>query len=150
MPNRPLPPAAQRARDRLQARRLRATELFPVGVPRPRSPARLGRERVHARRKAGGSDALRSQAPTGPGHLGPAWVPTLLIDFVGWCCDGGLPSLVDRCSGWEDLNEVLDAHTHVRGADVVQQRGELLLGWRAPTLLQPSQRTAEPALQRVE
>jgi hypothetical protein len=46
MPTSPRRPAAQQERDRLEARRLRAAELFAF--------------------KAGGAEALRSRGPSGP------------------------------------------------------------------------------------
>jgi transposase len=63
-------PAAQQ-RERLQARRLRATELFATGVPQAQIARQLGVSPQavsvwHARFKAGGTDALRSRGPTGP------------------------------------------------------------------------------------
>ena len=59
-------PAAQQARDRLQARRLRAAWLF-AGARRPRSPAEAGvaRQSVHLwyrHWQAEGTDGLRSQS----------------------------------------------------------------------------------------
>jgi transposase len=64
-------PAAQRERDRLQARRLRAAELFTAGVRQAEVARQLGVSRQsvhlwHQRWRAAGTDALRSQGPTGP------------------------------------------------------------------------------------
>jgi transposase len=64
-------PAAQQARERLQARRLRAGELFAAGVRQAEVARRLGvsRQSVHLwyrRWQAAGPDGLRSQGPTGP------------------------------------------------------------------------------------
>jgi transposase len=64
-------PAAQRERDRLQARRLRAAELFTAGVGQAEIARRLGvaRQSVHLwhqRWQAEGVDGLRSRGPTGP------------------------------------------------------------------------------------
>jgi transposase len=64
-------PAAQQQRDRLQARRLAAAELFATGVRQAEVARRLGvsRQSVHLwyqRWQAAGPDALRSQGPTGP------------------------------------------------------------------------------------
>ena len=64
-------PAAQQERERLQARRLRAGELFAIGVRQAEIARQLGVSRQavslwHARFKAGGTDALRSRGPTGP------------------------------------------------------------------------------------
>ena len=71
MPTVPRRPAAQRERDRLQARRLRAAELFTAGVRQ----AEVARHLVvsaqavsvwHARFQQGGAEALRSRGPSGP------------------------------------------------------------------------------------
>jgi transposase len=64
-------PAAQHDRDRLQARRLRAAELFAVGIRQAQVARQLGVSRQsvsdwHARWQAGGPDALLSRGPTGP------------------------------------------------------------------------------------
>jgi transposase len=64
-------PAAQHDRERLQARRLRAAELFAVGVRQAEVARQLGVSRQavrlwHARWQAGGTDALHSRGPTGP------------------------------------------------------------------------------------
>jgi transposase len=64
-------PAAQRERDRLQARRLRAAELFATGVRQAEVARRLGvsRQSVHLwyrRWQADGADGLHSRGPTGP------------------------------------------------------------------------------------
>ena len=64
-------PAAQQERERLQARRLRAAELFAVGVRQAEVARQLGVSPQavsiwNARWKAGGTDALRSRGPTGP------------------------------------------------------------------------------------
>jgi transposase len=63
--------AAQQTRERLQARRLRAAELFAAGARQAEVARRLGVSRQsvsdwHARWQAGGRDALRSRGPTGP------------------------------------------------------------------------------------
>ena len=57
--------AAQQERERRQARRLRAAELFAAGL-RQAEVARQSVSDWHARWQAGGPDALRSQGPTGP------------------------------------------------------------------------------------
>jgi transposase len=64
-------PAAQRERDRLQLRRLRAAELFAAGVRQAEVARQLGvtRQSVHLwyqRWQADGVDGLRSRGPTGP------------------------------------------------------------------------------------
>jgi transposase len=63
--------AAQRERDRLQARRLRAAELFAAGVYQAEVGRRLGVSAQavsvwHARWQRGGAEALRSKGPSGP------------------------------------------------------------------------------------
>jgi transposase len=64
-------PAAHHERQRLQARRLRAAELFALGVRQAEVARQLGvSPRAvsiwHARWRQGGTDALRSRGPTGP------------------------------------------------------------------------------------
>jgi transposase len=64
-------PAAQHERERLQARRLGAAELFAIGVRQAEVARRLGvsRQSVHLwfqRWQADGADGLRSRGPTGP------------------------------------------------------------------------------------
>ena len=64
-------PAAQRERDRLQARRLRAAELFAAGVHQAEVARQLKvpAQAVsvwQARWSEGGADALRSHGPSGP------------------------------------------------------------------------------------
>jgi transposase len=71
MPTVPRRPAAQQERDRLQARRLRAAELFAAGVTQAEIARQLevSAQAVsvwHARWKEGGTDALRSRGPSGP------------------------------------------------------------------------------------
>jgi transposase len=71
MPTIPRRPAAQRERDRLQARRLRAAELFAAGVRQAEVARQLGVSAQavsvwHARWKEGGTEALRSRGPSGP------------------------------------------------------------------------------------
>ena len=71
MPTVPRRPAAQRERDRLQARRLLAAELFAAGVTQAEVARQLevSAQAVsvwHARWKQGGTDALRSRGPSGP------------------------------------------------------------------------------------
>jgi transposase len=71
MPTVPRRPAAQRERDRLQARRLRAAELFAAGVRQAEVARQLevSAQAVsiwHARWQEGGTDALRSRGPSGP------------------------------------------------------------------------------------
>jgi transposase len=71
MPTIPRRPAAQQERERLQARRLRAAELFTAGVRQVEVARQLGVSRQavslwHAAWQTGGTDALRSRGPTGP------------------------------------------------------------------------------------
>jgi transposase len=71
MPTVPRRPAAQRERDRLQARRLRAAELFVAGVHQAEVARQLGVSAQavsvwHARWQRGGPEALRSRGPSGP------------------------------------------------------------------------------------
>ena len=71
MPTAPRSPQAQHHRDQLQARRLRAAELFAAGVHQAEVARQLGVSRQaasvwHATWKAGGPAALRSPGPTGP------------------------------------------------------------------------------------
>jgi transposase len=67
----PRRPAAQAERQRLQARRLRAAELFAAGLRQAEVARQLGVSRQsasdwHARWRVGGPDALLSRGPTGP------------------------------------------------------------------------------------
>jgi transposase len=71
MPTVPRRPAAQAERDRLQARRRRAAELFAAGIHQAEVARQLqvSAQAVsvwHARWQAGGTDALRSKGPSGP------------------------------------------------------------------------------------
>jgi transposase len=71
MPTVPRRPAAQRERDRLQARRLRAAGLFAAGVYQAEVARQLdvSAQAVsvwHARWQSGGPEALRSKGPSGP------------------------------------------------------------------------------------
>ena len=71
MPTVPRRPAAQRERDRLEVRRLRAAELFAAGVRQAEVARQLevSAQAVsvwHARWQTGGTDALRSRGPSGP------------------------------------------------------------------------------------
>jgi transposase len=64
-------PAAHQERERLQARRLRAGELFALGVRQAEVARRLGVSAQavsvwHACWRQGGTDALRSRGPSGP------------------------------------------------------------------------------------
>jgi transposase len=71
MPTIPRRPAAQRERQRLQARRLRAAELFAAGVRQAGVARQLGVSVQavsvwHRRWQASGADGLRSKGPSGP------------------------------------------------------------------------------------
>ncbi len=71
MPTVPRRLAAQRERDRLQARRLRAAELFAAGVHQAEVARQLdvSAQAVsvwHARWQRGGPKALQSRGPSGP------------------------------------------------------------------------------------
>jgi transposase len=71
MPTVPRRPAAQRERDRLEVRRLRAAELFATGAHQAEVARQLGVSAQavsvwHRRFKAGGPEALRSRGPSGP------------------------------------------------------------------------------------
>jgi transposase len=71
MPTVPRRPAAQRERERLQARRLRAAELFAAGVHQAEVARQLGVSAQavsvwHGRWQAGGTEALYSRGPSGP------------------------------------------------------------------------------------
>jgi transposase len=71
IPTVPRRPAAQRERDRLQDRRLRAAELFAAGVRQAEVARQLevSAQAVsvwHGRWQAGGTDALRSRGSSGP------------------------------------------------------------------------------------
>jgi transposase len=71
MPTIPRRPAAQRERERLEARRLRAAELLAAGVRQAEVARQLAISAQavsvwHRRFKAGGPEALRSKGPSGP------------------------------------------------------------------------------------
>ena len=71
MPTVPRRPAAQRERDRLEVRRLRAAELFAAGMRQAEVARQLevSAQAVsvwHARWQTGATDALRSRGPSGP------------------------------------------------------------------------------------
>ena len=108
-------PAAQRERDRLEARRLRAAELFAAGVRQAEVARQLevSPQAVsvwHARWQAGGIDALHSRGPSGPApRLSEAQLATVeraLLDgatahgFVGelWTLDR-IATVIERLTG---------------------------------------------------
>jgi transposase len=90
-------PAAQPERDRLQARRLRAAELFAAGVRQAEVAGQLGVSAQavsvwRARWQASGTDGLRSKGPSGPAprlsdqQLPPSsrpWSPATANGFTG-------------------------------------------------------------------
>jgi transposase len=115
MPTVPRRPAAQRERDRLQVRRLRAAELFAAGVTQAEIARQLevSAQAVsvwHARWQAGGTDGLRSRGPSGPApRLSDAQLATVeqaLLDgaaangFVGelWTLDR-IALVIERLTG---------------------------------------------------
>jgi transposase len=64
-------PAAQRERERLEARRLRAAELFAAGVRQAEVARQLGVSAQavslrHARWKTGGTGVVHGRGPSGP------------------------------------------------------------------------------------
>jgi transposase len=110
-----LSPSAQRERDRLQARRLRAAELLAAGVHQAEVARQLevSAQAVsvwHRRWRAGGSEALHSQGPSGPApRLSDAQLATVeqaLLDgatahgFVGqlWTLDR-VATVIQRLTG---------------------------------------------------
>ena len=115
MPTVPRRPAAQQERDRLEGRRLRAAELFAVGVTQAEVARQLevSAQAVsiwHARWQAGGTDALRSRGPSGPApRLSDAQLATVeqaLLEgaaangFVGelWTLDR-IAMVIERLTG---------------------------------------------------
>ena len=115
MPTVPRRPAAQRERDRLEARRLRAAELFAVGVHQAEVARQLeiSAQAVsvwHACWQEGGIDALRSKGPSGPApRLSDAQLATVeqaLLEgatangFVGelWTLDR-VAAVIERLTG---------------------------------------------------
>jgi transposase len=115
MPTVPRRPAAQQERQRLQARRLRAAELFAVGVRQAEVARQLSVSAQavsvwRARWQAGGADALHSRGPSGPApRLSDAQLATVeraLLDgatangFVGglWTLDR-IAVVIERLTG---------------------------------------------------
>jgi transposase len=115
MPTVPRRPAAQRERDRLQARRLRAAELFAAGIHQAEVARQLGVSAQavsvwHACWQSGGPEALRSRGPSGPSpRLSDAQLATVeqaLLDgagangFVGelWTLDR-IALVIERLTG---------------------------------------------------
>jgi len=115
MPTVPRRPAAQGERDRLEARRLHAAELFAAGVRQAEVARQLevSAQAVsvwHGRWQAGGSEALHSKGPSGPApRLSDAQLATVeqaLLDgatangFVGelWTLDR-VATVIERLTG---------------------------------------------------
>ena len=88
MPTVPRRPAAQRERDRLQTRRLRAAELFAAGVHQAAVARQLGVSAQavsvwHARWQPSGPEALFSRGPSGPSpRLSDAQLATVEQAFL--------------------------------------------------------------------
>jgi transposase len=144
MPTVPRRPAAQQQRDWLEARRLRAAELFAAGVRQAEVARQLGVSRQaasvwHARWQASGTDGLRSKGPSGPApRLSDAQLATVeqaLLDgaaangFVGELWTLGRVALVI-----ERLTSVRHHPAHVWA--LLRHR----LGW---TVQRPKRRAAE-------
>ena len=142
--DRPSLPAALRERDQLQARRLRAAELFAAGVRQAEVARHLevSAQAVsvwHARWKEGGTDGLRSRGPSGPApRLSDAQlakVEQALLEgatshgFIGelWTLDR-VASLIQRLTGVQHHPAHVWALLHHR------------LGW---TVQRPKRRAAE-------
>ena len=144
MPTVPRRPAAQRERDRLEARRLRAAELFATGVRQAEVARQLGISAQavsvwHRRCKAGGPEALPSKGPSGPvPRLSDAQLATVervLLDGAG--ANGFVGELwtVDRVAlVIERLTGVRHHPAHVWA--LLRHR----LGW---TVQRPARRAAE-------
>jgi len=115
MPTVPRRPAAQRQRQRLEVRRLRAAELFAAGVRQAEIAHQLGVSAQavsvwHRCWKAGGTQALRSKGLSGPApRLSDAQLATVeraLLDgamtngFVGelWTVDR-VALVIERLTG---------------------------------------------------
>jgi transposase len=144
MPTIPRRPAAQRERERLQARRLRAAELFAAGVHQAEVARQLSVSAQavsvwHRRWETGGPEALRSKGPSGPApRLSDAQLATVeraLLEgaaangFVGelWTLDR-VALVIERLTG------VRHHPAHVRA--LLRHR----LGW---TVQRPAHRAAE-------
>jgi transposase len=95
--------AAQQQRDRLEARRLRAAELFAAGVRQAEVAHQLGVSAqavsVWQRRfKASGTDGLRSKGPSGPA---PRLSDQQLAEVEQALLEGATPTgLSVSCGRW--------------------------------------------------
>ena len=144
MPTIPRRPAAQRERDRLEARRLRAGELFAAGVGQAEVARQLevSAQAVsvwHTRWQHGGNEALRSRGPSGPApRLSDAQLATVeqaLLEgatangFTGelWTLDR-ITLVIQRLTGVQHHPAYVWALLHHR------------LGW---TVQRPKRRAAE-------
>jgi transposase len=144
MPTVPRRPAAQRERDRLQARRLRAAELFAAGVRQAEVARQLGVSAQavnvwHARWQTSGAEGLQSRGPSGPApRLSDAQLATVeqaLLDgatahgFTGelWTLDR-IATVIEHLTGVRHHPAWVWALLHHR------------LGW---TVQRPKRRAAE-------
>jgi transposase len=140
----PRRPAAQRERDRLQARRLRAAQLFATGVRQAEVARQLGVSPQavsvwHARWEQGGTEALCSRGPSGPTpRLSDAQLATVekaLLEGAGahgfagelWTLDR-IATVIERLTGVQHHPAWLWALLHHR------------LGW---SVQRPMRRAAE-------
>jgi transposase len=105
MPTVPRRPAAQRERDRLQARRLRAAELFAAGVHQAEVARQLGVSAQavglwHARWQSGGPEALHSRGSSGPSpRLSDAQLATVEQALLEGATANGFTGSCGRWSG---------------------------------------------------
>jgi transposase len=144
MPTVPRRPAAQRERDRLQARRLRAAELFAAGVRQAEVARQLGVSAQavnvwHTRWQTSGAEGLQSRGPSGPApRLSDAQLATVeqaLLDgatahgFTGelWTLDR-IATVIEHLTGVHHHPAWVWALLHHR------------LGW---TVQRPKRRAAE-------
>jgi transposase len=144
MPTVPRRPAAQRERDRLQARRLRAAELFAAGVRQAEVACQFGVSAQavnvwHARWQTSGAEGLQSRGLSGPApRLSDAQLATVeqaLLDgatahgFTGelWTLDR-IATVIKRLTGVRHHPAWVWALLHHR------------LGW---TVQRPKRRAAE-------
>jgi transposase len=144
MPTVPRRPAAQRERERLEARRLRAAELFAAGVCQAEVARQLGISAQavsvwHRRFKAGGPEALRSKGPSGPA---PRLSDTQLTAVEQALLDGaGANGFVGELWTVDRVALVIERLTGVRHhAAHVWALLRHRLGW---TVQRPARRAAE-------
>ena len=144
MPTVPRRPAAQRERDRLQSRRLRAGQLFAAGVRQAEVARQLGVSAQavsvwHGRWQTGGTEGLQSRGPSGPeprlSDIQLAHVEQALLEgatahgFIGelWTLDR-IATVIERLTGVHHHSAWVWALLHHR------------LGW---TVQRPKRRAAE-------